>query len=133
MPIRPISVTFFSTVHSFYKYVQSSQSNTRYRKKTFTTRANFFQCLFLFLRASVSRLLKKVCGAAYTVPVFYFYFENTLQFLMQNYITCVYTICCNRETNPECFSILFVFVLYLFFKTRRLNEYMIRSERTQDV
>ena len=42
MPICSISLTFFITVHSFYENVQSNQSNTRDRKKTFATRANFF-------------------------------------------------------------------------------------------
>ena len=122
MPIRPISVTFFFTVHLFYKYVQSSQSNTRSRKKTFTTRANFFFNAHFFFSTGLFLDYKKICGAAYTVPVFYFYFENTLQFWMQNYIACVHTYCGDTETNPQCFSILFVFALY-FFKTGRLDEY----------
>ena len=123
MPIRPISVTFFFTVHSFYKYVQSSQSNTRYRKKTFTTRTNFFSMLISFSPCLCFQTIKKVCGAAYTVPVFYFYFENTLQFLMQNYIACVHTYCGDTETNPECFFIFVCFCFVIFFKTGRLDEY----------
>ena len=60
MPICPISVTLFFTVHSFYEYVQSNQSNARDRKKPLQQEQSFFlQCFSLFLRASVSSLLSK--------------------------------------------------------------------------
>ena len=60
MWIRPISETFFFTIHSFYKYVQLNQSNTRDRKKTSQQEHTLFlQCSSLFLHASVSSLLNK--------------------------------------------------------------------------
>ena len=59
MPIHPISVTFFFTVHSFCEYVQSNQSNTRDRKKPSQEKQTFFSVLFSFFRASLSSLLSK--------------------------------------------------------------------------
>ena len=56
MPIRPISVTFFFSVHSLYEYVEPDQSNKRGRLEQKQT---FFQCFSLFFRASVSSLLRK--------------------------------------------------------------------------
>ena len=59
MLVRSVGVTFF-TVHSFYEYIQSNQSNTRDRKKySQQEQLFFFQCFSLFLRASVSGLLNK--------------------------------------------------------------------------
>ena len=54
MPIRPISVTFFFTIYSSYKYVQSNQSNTGGHKKKLATSANFFPSMLFFLRTPVS-------------------------------------------------------------------------------
>ena len=42
MPIRPISVTFFFTVYSFYEYVQSNQQNARDRKKILRNQSKLF-------------------------------------------------------------------------------------------
>ena len=53
MPTRPVSVTFFFTVHSFYEYVQSNQWNMRDSKKPLEQEQTFFQrpsffCAFVF-------------------------------------------------------------------------------------
>ena len=53
MPISPISVTFFFTVHSFDKYVELNLLNTRDRKKTSQQKQTFF-----FFNAS---LFLRVC------------------------------------------------------------------------
>ena len=59
MPIRPIRVIFFFSIHSHQKYVESNQSNTRDRKKTSQQGQTFFlQCSSL-LRASISGLLHR--------------------------------------------------------------------------
>ena len=57
MPIRPINVTFFFTVHSFYEYVQSNQSNTRDRRKRLQQEQTFFLQSSLFFCAFVSSSL----------------------------------------------------------------------------
>ena len=59
MSIRSIRVTFFFTVHPFYEYVQSNQSNTRDPKKPSQAQTFFIYCSSLFLRASVSSLPNK--------------------------------------------------------------------------
>ena len=68
-PICPINVTFFYTVHLFYEYVQSNQSNTRDRKNLRNT-SKLFSNLFYSLvnKKSIIMLigypLRKSCGAA---------------------------------------------------------------------
>ena len=53
-------LTFVFTAHSFYKYVQSNQSNTRDRKNVcHKSKLFFLQCSSLFLSANVSCLLNK--------------------------------------------------------------------------
>ena len=60
MTIRPISVTFFFTVHSFYEYVQSNQLHTHDRKNlSQQEQPFFFNALLFFLGVSVSSLLNK--------------------------------------------------------------------------
>ena len=48
MPVRPVSVTFFFTVHSFYEYVQSIQLNSRNGKKIRNKSKLFYSMLFSF-------------------------------------------------------------------------------------
>ena len=48
MPVCPITVTFFFTVHSFYEYVQSIQLNTRDGKKIRNKSKLFSSMLFSF-------------------------------------------------------------------------------------
>ena len=58
MPFRPISVSIFLMVHSFYEYIESNQSKTRDRKKRLQQEQTFvLQCFSLFLRSSVCSLL----------------------------------------------------------------------------
>ena len=57
MSICSIRGTFFFTVHSFYKYVQSNQQNTHEHKKSFQREQTFFlQCSSLFFLVSVCSL-----------------------------------------------------------------------------
>ena len=67
--IRPISAAFFFTVYSFYKYVESNQSNTCSRKKLWQQKQTLFlQCFSLFLRPSVSSPQNKESMIAGELP-----------------------------------------------------------------